>query len=67
MATINQDRDILQLVDLLCVNVENEIIPRLDRIETMQISYGRELESQGQMLSSIQSDLQLIKRHLGIP
>ena len=59
MTTINEDRDLQQNIDLLIVNVEQEIIPSLNRMEPT-------LASHGQQLGRIEAMLSRIMQHLGI-
>ena len=59
MTMPNGDRELRQVVDLISVNVEDEVLPRLDRIEATQKHHGKILES-------LQADMQLIKHHLEI-
>ena len=33
MSTVNEERDLRQIVDLIAVNVMDEVLPRLDRME----------------------------------
>ena len=51
MSTVDGDRELRQVVDLVAVNVD-DCIERLERIETTQHFHGGMLASHGEMLAS---------------
>ena len=72
MATV-EERELRQIIDLMAVNIE-DILPRLDRIETTLQGHTDKLEVLrlvalrfGEDIASLLNDTRLIKEHLGIP
>ena len=73
MTTVDEAWELRQIVDLIAVNVEGEILPRLDRMETMLKEHTAVLEEHTRILQvlsmaivTLGDDMKLVKAHLGI-
>lgn len=66
MATTNEVQDLRQNIDLLVVNVEQEILPSLSRVEATQGDHGQVLRQMADVLSSMAASIHRIEQHLGI-